>query len=185
MERVFYDTVLQSLNDGLASYTWNGQIIQLLQSEPANYWRLRQVGKIGRLVINRDSGPAGFFQPYVEQRLRRAIECDGGSLWAWRLDGEGDKIIYANATIIPGFDGNIAQAKTFPLTLAIPVEFKDLCLSVGMKPEQILRGFIADAAGIDNFDSAPREDGYGSNGSEERMLARLYIERTHGRPCDE
>ncbi len=38
-------------------------------------------------------------------------------------------------------------------------------------------GFIADLAGIMNWASAPREDGYGSNGSDERDMAQAYYER--------
>ena len=41
----------------------------------------------------------------------------------------------------------------------------------------MLRGFIADLAGIINWAANPRSDGYGSNGSDERMRARDYYER--------
>ena len=44
-------------------------------------------------------------------------------------------------------------------------------------PEIVLRGFIADLTGIMNFVSSPRADGYSSNGSDERDMARAYYER--------
>jgi len=45
---------------------------------------------------------------------------------------------------------------------------------------QVLRGFIADAASLNNYMAEPRADGYSSNGSDERMLAYDYIERAYG-----
>ena len=41
----------------------------------------------------------------------------------------------------------------------------------------MLRGFIADLAGIMNWASSPRADGYSSNGSDERRMAMEYYER--------
>ena len=46
-----------------------------------------------------------------------------------------------------------------------------------MEPETVLRGFIADLAEIMNWARNPREDGYSSNGSDERRMAREYYER--------
>lgn len=39
-------------------------------------------------------------------------------------------------------------------------------------PETVLRGFVADLAGIINQHTNPRTDGYSSNGSDERNMAR-------------
>ena len=63
------------------------------------------------------------------------------------------------------------------VTLELPAEFIELCDADGITPETVLRGFIADLAGIINWASAPRADGYSSNGSDERNMAQAYYER--------
>lgn len=63
------------------------------------------------------------------------------------------------------------------LTLELPPEFIDLCRSCNVPPEVVLRGFIADLAGIMNWAANPRTDGYSSNGSDERRLAEEYFDR--------
>ncbi len=63
------------------------------------------------------------------------------------------------------------------LTLTLPDEFLALCQQDGVTPDTVLRGFIADLCAIENWASAPRTDGYGNNGSDERDMARAYYER--------
>lgn len=63
------------------------------------------------------------------------------------------------------------------LTLELPPEFVELCAADGVTPETVLRGFIADLAGIMNWQASPRADGYGSNGSDERSYAQAYYDR--------
>jgi len=63
------------------------------------------------------------------------------------------------------------------LTLALPAEFVILCENHHTTPEIVLRGFIGDVAGIMNWIAHPREDGYGSNGSDERDRAWAYFDR--------
>ncbi len=63
------------------------------------------------------------------------------------------------------------------LTLKLPAEFIELCRRDQVEPEAVLRGFIADLCGIMNWQSDPRTDGYCSNGSDERSMARDYYER--------
>jgi hypothetical protein len=63
------------------------------------------------------------------------------------------------------------------LTLDLPSEFVELCATDGVTPETVLRGFVADLAGIISWQSAPRADGYNSNGSDERRYAMEYYER--------
>ena len=63
------------------------------------------------------------------------------------------------------------------ITLDLPPEFIEICKIDGIEPETVLRGFIADLAGIVNWASQPRADGYSSNGSDERGLAMAYYER--------
>jgi hypothetical protein len=63
------------------------------------------------------------------------------------------------------------------LTIELPAEFIELCERDGVEPVTVLRGFIADLAGIMNWQAAPRADGYSSNGSDERGMAQAYYER--------
>lgn len=63
------------------------------------------------------------------------------------------------------------------ITIELPQEFLDLCKQDKVEPEQVLRGFIADLAEITSWANNPRKDGYSTNGSDERMMARQYYER--------
>jgi hypothetical protein len=61
--------------------------------------------------------------------------------------------------------------------LKLPKEFLDLCKEHKIDPEFVLRGFIADLCDITSFNNNPRMDGYNSNGSDERHLAKEYYNR--------
>jgi hypothetical protein len=63
------------------------------------------------------------------------------------------------------------------IVIDLPEEFIELCREDEVEPETVIRGFIADLAEIMNWQSNPREDGYSSNGSDERWMARAYYER--------
>ena len=63
------------------------------------------------------------------------------------------------------------------IVIDLPDEFIELCEADGIEPKTVLRGFIADLAEIMNWASNPRADGYSSNGSDERRMAREYYER--------
>ena len=63
------------------------------------------------------------------------------------------------------------------ITLELPPEFIALCRQDQIAPELVLRGFIADLCEIINWADNPRADGYSSNGSDERHMAREYYER--------
>jgi hypothetical protein len=63
------------------------------------------------------------------------------------------------------------------ITLALPEEFLALCASDGVVPELVLRGFIAALCQLMSWAADPRTDGYGSNGSDERRMAREYYQR--------
>jgi hypothetical protein len=52
------------------------------------------------------------------------------------------------------------------ITIALPLEFQEICQGDGVSPEQVIRGFIADLCHLD-----------GSNGSDERRLAVQYYVR--------
>ena len=64
------------------------------------------------------------------------------------------------------------------LTIELPEEFLELCKRDHTTPETVLRGFIGDLCATTsmNFDR-PRDDGYGSNGSDERECAWRYYDR--------
>ena len=63
------------------------------------------------------------------------------------------------------------------ITLQLPPEFIALCERDQVTPETVLRGFIADVAGIMNWARDPRSDGYSSNGSDDRDMSYAYDER--------
>lgn len=63
------------------------------------------------------------------------------------------------------------------ITLELPEEFVSMCEADGIEPVRVLRGFIADLAEIHNWANNPREDGYSSNGSDERRIANEYYVR--------
>lgn len=63
------------------------------------------------------------------------------------------------------------------VTIELPPEFIRLCERDQVKPQVVLRGFIADLCGIMNWVNNPRADGYSSNGSDERRMAEEYYER--------
>ena len=65
------------------------------------------------------------------------------------------------------------------VTLRVPPEFVRECRRVQMTPQELLRSFAGDLAGIQNFVACPRADGYGSNGSDEREYADAWLHRAH------
>ncbi len=69
--------------------------------------------------------------------------------------------------------------QTTSLTIQIPPEFVALCKSRKMDASDVLRGFIADLCGLQNYMANPREDGYSSNGSDERMYAGQWFDRAY------
>lgn len=62
-------------------------------------------------------------------------------------------------------------------TIYLPEEFLELCDHDRTEPERVLRGFIADLCGLISWASNLRADGYSSNGSDERDIARAYDDR--------
>ena len=57
-----------------------------------------------------------------------------------------------------------------------PLSSTEVALCASM-PEVVLRGFIADLCRLISWADNPRTDGYCSNGSDERSMAREYYER--------
>lgn len=72
---------------------------------------------------------------------------------------------------------SVATARSKNLTIDLPPEFLERCKRDKVKPEVVLKGFIADLCGIMNYCSNPRADGYCSNGSDERDKANEYYSR--------
>lgn len=126
------------------------------------------------------------FRAYPDQSLRRCPHYDSSAphpcgefgMLGWSCDAIG--MFQAPSHVIPGERGSYVRDRTTPLQLAIPPEFANTCAEVGMSVDRVLRAFMADAAGIMNYLRNPRADGFSSNGSDERDMAKAYIERTWG-----
>lgn len=162
---------------------------------------IREIGQTGiaMFVARTEHSPEFYrFEPYGDQTMRRAYELDvfarpdqpgigfdgyNGEAIGWRNEAQPEGFL-APRGIVPGANGFIAD-ETANITIGIPPEFCDLCVQVKRSPEDVLRGFIADAAGLNSYLNCPRADGYSSNGSDERMMARDYFERAHGMWRDE
>ena len=160
----------------------------------------REIGKVGCAVranelVDGRSQPqvdAVFFRPYLDQSLQRRPEIDceapkgshrNEAIIGWSCDARG--LFLAPAGIIPGEGGQYVPDTTVPLTLFIPEAFTEVCEDVGLSAEQVLRGFIADAASLHSYAINPRADRYSTNGSDERGYAEDYIERAWGHNREE
>ena len=144
-------------------------------------------GVIGCLLLPNDGTGNFGFMPYPDQRLRRRPDQDirtaspiMPTLLGWELDGETGGHFCAPEGIIPGTDGRFIEDLTEEVEIAIPPEFAGLCESRGLTPEQVLRGFVADVCALQNHLAEPRQDGYRSNGSDERSMAMGYFNRAFG-----
>src|ERR1035441_2538225 len=89
-------------------------------------------------------------------------ELAAGSYWlgAWKPGYNPPQAIFAaeaqSAGVVLG-DGE--QRKDIEIAIELPIEFIELCEGDGVTPEIVLRGFIADLAGIHNWAANPRADG--------------------------
>jgi len=154
----------------------------------------RNVGKFGYIVPAQPFGrelPAGacYFRDYIDQSLRRVPELDSSDratsddgraleVVGWRCDARPHGF-RAPVGIIPGEAGRFVPDETVAVTLRVPPEFVRECRRVQMTPQELLRSFAGDLAGIQNFVACPRADGYGSNGSDEREYADAWLHRAH------
>lgn len=174
---LFYDVELMSVAPTGSLVFANAHQRFELSSRFPQWW---SAGQIGCLVIAEDRKDWGFYI-YPDPRLRRAPELDNPDrrLWGWKLC---DRKILIKDGVTPGKNGAFIKEDTTPLSIEIPRELVDLCLQSGVLPTELLRGFIADLCELMNYCARPREDGYCSNGSDERLYARRYFERAHGVP---
>ncbi len=140
------------------------------------YPDLWNVGMIGRLTLRPDGTFS--FCAYPDPRLRRDPSADQrpSGRWGWRL---GDHRFCVKAHITPGANGAVVSEDVTELRLDLPREFRELCEEYGVTPRAALRSFVADVCSLQNLLALPREDGYSSNGSDERLFASQYWERTH------
>lgn len=155
----------------------------------------RDVGKFGCIKPAwpfAPDAPAGscYFRCYIDQSLRRVPELDSNDrassddgraqeVIGWRCDARPHGF-RAPVGIIPGEAGRFVPDETVAITLRVPPEFVRECRRVQMTPEELLRSFVGDLAGIQNFVASPRGDRYGSNGSDERDYAEAWLQRAHG-----
>lgn len=161
------------------------------------------IGQVGYVipVPNRPDPEPGavFFRPYQDQSLRRVYELDSTNeeyqlvplnlgiyphhradcVCGWRCDSRPEGFL-APAGLVPGANGEFVHDETEVVSVRIPPEFSREARRHQMKPVELLESFIGDLAGIHNFANKPRADRYGSNGSDERMLASNWLDRAHG-----
>jgi hypothetical protein len=135
-------------------------------------------GAIGRLRLPTDAQEFAF-HVYADQRLRRAPALDEprNRRWGWRI---GERQFTVQAGLVPGRAGKVIRLDTQTMTLDLPREFLRFCETRGLTPESVLRAFVADLCGLMNYFVCPREDGYSSSGSDERLSAMEYFQRTWG-----
>jgi hypothetical protein len=151
--------------------------VYVLPTANATWWA---VGTIGRLSLCKE--PAEYsFRAYPDQRLRRldALDDADADVWAWTFT-DTSRVVLVKAGVIPGQNGAVVREESHALNIAVPYEFVQLCARFKLLPACVLRGFIADLCALQNPASRPREDGYGSSGSAERLLAQEYFERAYG-----
>jgi hypothetical protein len=172
-----YDAVLTRIDAAAGVLTFAAVDVEHTVTYPhvVSWWT---VGAVGRLRLSSD--PNGFaFHTYVDQRLRRAPDLDDpkSHRWGWRIEERGFRV---RAGLLPGQDGGVVRLDTTRLVLPLPREFIEYCTERGLKPASVLRAFVADLCGIMNWCVCPREDGYSSNGSDERLYAETYFQRCFG-----
>jgi hypothetical protein len=175
-EQYLYDAVLTRVNAAAGVLTFNVDDANHRVSYPqVTTWA---IGTVGRLRPSTD--PRGFaFHSYVDQRLRRAPELDDPSQqhWGWRI---GERRFFVRSGLLPGQNGEVVRRDTEQLVLDLPREYLNYCGDRGLTPAAVLRAFIADLCELFNWKASPREDGYSTNGSEERLFAEAYFQSCFG-----
>jgi hypothetical protein len=171
-----YDAILSSIEPtpGLLIFS-AAEAIHTVVPSNTSHW---QLGSVGRLRL--ESREHGFaFHVYADQRLRRAPDLDDiqEQKWGWRI---GERRFQVQAGILPGRDGAVVRRDTEFLEIELPREFLEFCAVRGLTPMSVLRAFVGDLRQLFNWVACPREDGYSTNGSDERMYAMAYFQRTFG-----
>lgn len=174
--QAYHDARLVAVNGQTLVLEYHGQSIDLPTFEGLNVEHI--LGKVGTVQWASES-QCWRFSGYCDQSLRRVFQLDHAERIGWRNDANPGGWT-APRCVVPGVDGAFVEDDTTPVDIDVPQEFFDLCERYGRTPEEILRGFIADACDLGNYISGPRADQYCSNGSDERMLASDYLDRTFG-----
>lgn len=163
----------------------NQIVIETLEGRTFRLTRVNELTRAGdRGVLTVFNDGQARFSAYVEQLISRWPERDlinpdkTPFAWAWRLLGS-DECIRCKPGLVPGKYGAYVPDETQILELDVPREFQELCEGRGLSVETVLRGFIADLCELQNYFGNPREDGYSSNGSDERRLAQEWFDRAH------
>lgn len=141
------------------------------------------IGQIGyvcfeSLWLSGVRGPGWLFRPYIDQSLRRMHELDllhDVGWWCEARDG-----FRAPAGVIPGSGGAFVPDETVQTQLRVPKEFVQVATALQLHPDELLRSFIGDLCGLNNYLGCPRADGYSSNGSDERDYAQAWLDRAYG-----
>ncbi|HCE0607755.1 MULTISPECIES: hypothetical protein [Pseudomonas] len=163
----------------------------------------KDIGKVGYVLPSQFPSAAEYgstiFRAYQDQSLRRVYELDttndeyhmvplNHGKWphhrahlqcGWRCDSRPTGFL-APAGLVPGANGEFVPDETEVVSVRIPPEFEWEARRHQMKAADLLESFIGDLAGIQNYANKPRADRFGSNGSDERMLAENWLERAHG-----
>ncbi|MES2877494.1 MAG: hypothetical protein V4713_03660 [Pseudomonadota bacterium] len=181
-DQIFYDMTIKSIDIKV-----NQTVFETTDGLAKTFQKaisFHQVGSRGVLTVKTDGD--FLFRAYPDPRLRRWPEQDIPAnedegyfgAWSWRLDGIEDRIT-AKPGLIPGEGGRYIKDETDKVEIDIPPEFFQLCESRGITVEQALRGLIADVCGLQSYVNNPREDGFISNGSDERMYAKQWFDRAY------
>lgn len=176
--QVYHDARLVAVNDQGLVLDYCGKVVTLPTFEPPLDHLDTEFGKVG-LVEWVPSSQCWRFRSYYDQSLRRVFEFDHGDRIGWRNDADPDGWT-APRCVVPGVNGAFIEDETELYELYIPPEFVQMCAEFDCDPDEVLRGFIADACGLVNAADEPRADGYCTNGSDERMFAGDYIHRAYG-----
>lgn len=158
----------------------DGSMIEL-PAQTLHAWRDDDRKGLRGVAFPLEGHPGGYrFQAYLDQSLKRMPELDAakGFRLGWSCDARPDGF-NCPAWVVPGEGGQFVEDETQPVTVNVPPEFASLCDELGRDVEDVLRAFMADAAGIMNWVRCPRADGCCSNGSDERMMAIQYLERCY------
>ena len=177
MTATYYDAHLIDATEAGLVLEYQGRRLELPTFQPVGDWLRNQIGQTG-VVECAPEDQCWRFNAYLDQSLRRMSEFDQPERLGWRNDTDPDGWT-APRSIIPGKDGAFIEDDTEPVQIDVPPEFFDLCARYQLTPEAVLRGFIADTCDLISYVREPRGDGYGSNGSDERMMASDYLNRAY------
>jgi len=147
--------------------------VYVLPTANMTWWTL---GTFGRLSLRKE--PAEYtFRAYPDQRLRRipALDDAAADMWAWTFTDTA-RVVLVKAGLIPGQNGAVVPEDTRALGLGVPYEFVQFCARLACVQRTCCAALLPTYVRFTTSSRAPREDGYGSNGRDERMLARTYFE---------